>query len=169
LFESSRLLFCQFSYHRATPRECRSSLPLHLVASLRPNESITHNCLEKSGTEAPDCAALPGVGSRTDNPPLEGIRWYTAALMSWLSAWRQGFGGSYSFVIPSHFLSFSHSGAKTGARRALSRPRSAAPAGGAKRRALTKPEHSIHWCREKGNSVRPIVGEYGRLWIVYLS
>ena len=50
---------------------------------------------------------------------------------------------------PFFFFHFSHSGAKTGARKGLSRPRSAASAGGAQRRALTSPEHSVAWEREK--------------------
>jgi hypothetical protein len=34
------------------------------------------------GAEAPDCAALAGVGMRFDKPPLEGIRWYTGLATS---------------------------------------------------------------------------------------
>src|SRR5437016_1346735 len=44
--------------------------------------------MRRRGVEAPDCAALPGVGSRTDNPPLEGIRRYTATTGIFLSSSR---------------------------------------------------------------------------------
>lgn len=76
----------------------------------------------------------------------------------------QGFAVVVAVVPPPiFFFRFSHSGAETGAHKgALSRPRSAASAGGAKRRALIKFPRSVQWGWEKWKYGAEVWTGFGR-------